>query len=262
MNEASRTITVLPKVQVFQGDVDITYVGGGTLTPGGTTVLEFTATSTGSPAVTVSLSALASTGWSGIQIVDTQTPPQPIPNGQIAIPALGQVSFGVSVPIPVGTSGTNFTLTVEATGPNVQSSRTKQLTVGQAAPTEDTTIAFNLRGIDGGTQAGSSISVARAATAELTVEVGFTQPGNYDVTVVLEPGTPQWALATDVPPAAPGPSFVIGAGDIHGGVATRTFLVDLTPTATATVQPNLHITGNHAGAVLTSDLLYQLLLAS
>lgn len=258
--QATRVITVLPKPQVFQGNVDIDYVSGSTLTPGSTAIIRFTATSDGSPAVTVSLTAQAP-GFPGLEILDNQTPPQPIPGGQITVPALGQVPFSVGVPIPsTAAIGSTFNLTVNGSGPGVTSSRVKQLTVGQSGPVEDATIpSLDIRGIDGGTLSGSAIQVAPGNTAELTVEVAFTQVDNYDVTVALEPASTQWTLTTDVTtPTAITPSYTIDASDLVTGLTTRTFLVDLTPAAGATDQPLLHIVAKHKGATLTRDLIAQL----
>jgi hypothetical protein len=258
---ATRAVTVLPKQQTFQGNVDINYVSGSTLTPGTTAIIRFTATSDGSPAVGVALSAEASTGWSGLQILDNQAPAQPIPGGAITVPALGVVAFAVGVPIPSSvSSGTPFDLAVTGTYAGKTSARAKQLTVGSSAPVEDPTIpTLDVRGIDGGSQTGSTIEVAPGTSAELTVEVVFTQADDYDVTVKLEPASAQWTVATDVTtPTSSKPSYTIDASDLVAGQASRTFLVGLTPKSGATATPNLHIVAKHKGGPLTRDLLAQL----
>jgi hypothetical protein len=263
--QATRAVTVLPKQQPFQGNIDINYVSGSTLTPGSTAIIRFTATSDGSPAVSVGLTAEASTGWTGLQILDHQTPPQPIPGGTITVPALGVVPFAIGVPIPASaTSGTTFELTVTASYAGKTSGLPKQLTVGSSPPVEDPTIpTLAIRGIDGGSQTGSTIEIKPGTSAELTVEVVFTQADDYDVTVKLEPASTQWTVVTDVTtPTSTTPSYTIDASDLVSGQASRTFSVGLTPKSGATATPNLHIVAKHKGGTLTRDLIAQLSPAS
>jgi len=262
-----RTVTILPRQSIFQGTIDLDYAGASPspLAAGQPAFVQFTATSTGSPAVTLTLSASTSTGWTGIDILDALSPPHVLPSRQITVPALGQTAFFVRVPIPSGTaSGTNFSLSVEGVGQGVATARMKQLTVGQAPPTEDPDIKrLDERGIDNGRISGSTIFVPATQTAELTVNVQFGATGDYDITFAFEPSTTGWSVLSDIgTPSPTHPSYTIQASDMHDGIADRTFLVDLTAPTSTSDQPQLHITAQHRGATLKKERTYQLSVGS
>jgi hypothetical protein len=257
--EATRLITLQPKTQVFQGTIDLQYVDAtpSPLQAGGNAFVHFVAKSTGSPAVTVGLSASVSTGWTGVQIMDVATPPQPIASHQITVPALGEADFGVRVPIPAGTAvGTAFDLLVEGAGQGVSSSRIKQFKVGQAPPVEDPEIQIDFRAAEGSALDGSVLRVPAGAAAEITLDVQFAKAGDYDIKVALEPAASKWSVATDAPAA----SLTIEAADIgKDGKAHWQLIVGLTAATAPSDQPKLHVTATRHGGALSRELTYQLL---
>ena len=262
--DATRVLTLQPKIEVFQGAIDIQYVDTTPATPkaGGTALVRFAAKSTGSPAVTVGLSGSVSTGWTGVQVVDDASPPQPIASHQITIPALGERDFALQVPIPAATaSGTAFTLTVEAAGQGVSTSRIKQLTVGQPAPVEDPDIQIDFRSADGSALVGSVLRVPAGASTEVGLAVQFAKEGKYDIKAALEPITSKWTVATDAPEATPDtPSVEIESTDIGTDGKTNWLMtVGLTAASATSDQPKLHVTAKRHGGTLTRELTYQLL---
>jgi hypothetical protein len=257
---ATRLVTLLPRPQVFVGNVNLGFVSASPapLAAGQPAMLQFVATSDGAPAVTVALSASVSTGWTGIQIMDGSSPPIVLPSRQITIPAHGQTPFNVQIPIPAGiASGTGFTATVEAAGGGAAASTLKQLTVGQSAPPPDPNVNVQFRGVDAGTLAGSTLTLAPSTTAEFTFDVQLAKVGSYDFAVALQPSSSAWVTANDAPKTTP--TFTVVASDIGAdGFAHHIVHTDVTAPTAVTDQPQMTISARTHGGTLETDTTYTL----
>jgi hypothetical protein len=257
---ATRLVTLLPRPQVFVGNVNLAFVSASPapLVAAQPAMVQFVATSDGAPAVTVALSASVSTGWTGVQIMDAASPPAVLASRQITIPPHGQTPFNVQVPIPAGiASGTAFTLTVQAAGGGAAASTLKQLTVGQSTPPPDPNVEVQFRGVDAGTLAGSTLTLAPSTTAEFTFDVALAAVGSYDFAVALQPTTSAWVTANSAPKTTP--TFTVVQSDIGAdGLAHHVVHVDVTAPTAANDQPQMSVSARTHGGTLVTDATYTL----
>jgi hypothetical protein len=259
--DATRKITVQPRVQIFQGNIDLRFVSAtpSPIAAGQNALIRYTAQSTGTPAVTLVLSATVSTGWTGIAFLDESQ--QPLPSNLITVPALGTKTFLVRVPVPAGTAdATKFTLDLQASGQGAESSRLTPMFVGKDAPTKDTDINLEFRGIMNAVLDGSLVRVPAGAQGQLTLDAQFKQIGQYDLTVSLDPATSSWKAGTDAPVPTPNkPSYQVDAGDIQpDGWSHNTVLVGAKASATKGDTADLHVVAKRRGATVQTEAVYQL----
>jgi hypothetical protein len=209
---AQRTLTLLPAL-VLIGAIDVVpqSVTPTTITAGQNATFAFVLRSranldaTCSVNATVNVSANQAAWQSNLQIMDSSG--NILPSGQILVPAAQTAKFSVGIaPIPLGTDGTQFSITVNLVAGTTTgtSGPWATLTVGSTAPQPDPTISLNYSSsqVQGtGTVTASQISLSSGGAAKISLNATFSIAGNYNLT--LSPA-PNWQPAL-LPSTTPTP---------------------------------------------------------
>lgn len=193
---AQRTLTLLSAL-VLTGAIDVVPQGvsPATITAGQNVTFAFLLRSRANLDATCALSATVNvatnqTVWQGnLQIMDASG--NVLPSGQIVVPAGQNVPFSVGInPVPPGTDGTQFTITVNLTAGNIvgTSGPTTPQTVGLAATQPDTTVSLNysssqVQPSSAGSVTASQIQLAAGGSAKISLNATFTVAGNYTLTL-------------------------------------------------------------------------------
>jgi hypothetical protein len=249
--QAKQTIFLLPAF-TLTGGVEVNYVGPitGAITTGQVATFQFTlksgtnldATFVISPLVTGPPNAAAFN--TNLQVLDENKVVNATKSVQLF--AGQQKTFYVSVnPVPVGSTG-SFDVAVNATAGSVSGgSGSLTMTVGQAAPTPDTTITLNFSSAiflpsGNGTATQNQLQLKSAAQAKLTLQAVFTVAGTYDVTAVVTSGTNWSAGLFSQTTSTP---VVITAADLNnsGNLANKLLDFLIAPAAGASATGKLEL---------------------
>jgi hypothetical protein len=257
----SRIVTLQPKVQPPQGNIDLTFVAASPvkIPANAKAFFRFLAEWNGFPAITLTLDADVSTGWTGIEILEDQSPVQPIPNRQITLQPGGKRPFMVGIPIPANAANQKFALTVEAAGQGKSESRLEEFVVGQTVTPPDPDINIEFRTITNGTLDDATIQVAAGKKATLKFDAQLRVAGGYDFTVTRTPSATNWKSNTDAPaPTATEPSFTVAQGDIESDdFAHQSVTVQVTAPPAAE-QAQLQLTAKKHGGTQETKRIYEL----
>ena len=235
--EAIYPIILRPAEQVLFGDVDIDYlaVDPTTILENQQATFQYRITSRASDDAEflidpiIGVATNQSIWQSRLDVLDAAF--NQIPSRLISLAQLQQKLFHVRIaPVPSGTDGTDFTLTVNASSGGVNgTSGTRSFQVGQPAPVQDNTITINpQRVISGsGTLVGDILTVPAGQSARLRFRVTFSRdpgtgdPDRYDLTLPITPATGSgWTVSPFVTTST---YYEIKQGDINPatGVAER-----------------------------------------
>jgi len=143
----------------------------------------------------------------------------------ISLDAGAEQIFSVRInPIPAGTDGTPFTLTVSATAPGSSgTSGPINATVGLLADLPDpaiTALTFSSGTVlgpgSGGSVTATTIRLPATRGARVTLFAEFSEVANYQVTVALVSGATNWQMQLLTPPATTTPpnTFAIARTDL------------------------------------------------
>jgi hypothetical protein len=228
-SSAQRTLSLLPAVTLTgAADVIPQGVSPATITAGQPVVFSFQLRSRANLGAAYSLTAIVNVpsnqaAWlANLQILDANQ--NPLPGNQLTVPAGAQVPFLVRInPVPQGTNGVQFSLTVNATAGDVSGSSGAIIqTVGVPADQPDTTITMNFSSAQiqpptGGTVNATQIQLSPNASALIRLNTTFTVAGNYTLTATpLAPATNWQAgpLASSTPSPFPISQQELGAGSV------------------------------------------------
>jgi IPT/TIG domain len=204
---AQRTLTLMPAM-VLTGAIDVVSQGvtPATITAGQNVTFAFLLHSRANLDATCALSATVNVAanqaaWqSNLQIMDSSG--NVLQSGQILVPASQSVPFSVGInPVPPGTNGTQFTITVNLTAGNITgtSGPTATQTVGQSASQPDTTISLNYSSslvspTGSGSVTASQIQLPSGSSAKVSLNATFTVAGAYNLTVVQVAPATNWQV--------------------------------------------------------------------
>ncbi|MGA1839278.1 MAG: IPT/TIG domain-containing protein [bacterium] len=216
----SKTITVLPVQQVLQGNVDVSYLSTfpATIIEGDSLTFHFRLISrTNLPADFLITPNISITSWQpNLQVRDDSS--VVIPSRIIHLEKYqeegSEKDFEIHLPnVPAGTSGTDFTLTVNAEADSVKgSSGLLKFTVGSPVPEPDPNIELTYSIFPSSALIGDTIQLAGGTgEAILSMIADFKVTGHCDLTITLSETTSNWDVTPnfgtpssfDINPAQP-----------------------------------------------------------
>lgn len=184
---------------------------------------------------TVNVAANQAAWQSNVQIQNADS--SPMQSNQISVPAGQTKTLLVSInPVPPGTNGVAFSLTVNAAAGTVNgTSGPVAQTVGSPAdiPDPTLTLGFSSGTAPGGSINSSQVSIPAAGSAKVSLNATFTLVGSYNLTGPLSGGATNWTVVA-LASSTPNP-FPIAQGDLgQGGTAAKTLDFVVTRGAGAT----------------------------
>ena len=209
---AQRTLTLLPAL-VLTGAIDVVLQGvtPATITAGQNATFAFILRSRANLDATCSLNATVNVAaWqSNLQIMDASN--NILPSGQILVPAGQTAAFSVGInPIPPGTDGTPFSITVNLVAGTITgtSGPTATQTVGSAATQPDPTISLNysssqVQPSSAGTVTASQIALSSGGSAKISLNATFSIAGSYNLTLSPASGWQPALLPSTTPSPYP-----------------------------------------------------------
>jgi len=264
----SRQITLKPRLSALQGSVLVTWLD---VDPA--TIIEDQPATFGyriesrtnnratwliSPVIDVATNAAAWTA--ALRVLDAGE--NEIPSRQIVDLNPGeQRNFYIRLaPVPDGTDGVSFGLSVTATADGISGpSGVQPFTVGTATVPPDTTITPNLiPDFSGGALVGSTLTVPGGQNRQVAVDATFTVAGTYNITRPISAGTTGW---TATPVIGTVESVPVTAADLAAtGSITKRFryIIAATSTATATggrIEFSLQRSGETSSRSITLNLV-------
>jgi hypothetical protein len=227
---AQRTL-LLQSALVLTGTLDVINQGvtPATITAGQAATFAYRLHSRFNMDATVAVSASVSIpAWqSNVQLLDANQ--NPLSSGQVLLRAGQDANIFVRIsPIPPGTNGTQFSVTVNVTAANVtQSSGANVQTVGSQATQPDTTISLSYLSSqtqppNSGNISASQIQIPSGTSAQISFNATFSVAGQYTITATLSGGATNWTVG---PKASTTPSpYTISQNDLQNpqGIATKT----------------------------------------
>ncbi|MGW7530845.1 hypothetical protein [Amycolatopsis sp. NPDC054798] len=250
----TRTITVLPKPPILQGDIDLLYDGPQPATPvaGQDFVLNYRLNSRANlPATLTVIPTLSVPTWS-MQVADATG--QPNPSRQFTVLAGKQLAFSIRMQIPAGTAaGTAFSVAARAEGAGIVADGGSQsFTIGQTAPVPDPDIEL---AVDGATPpsalSGTTVTAASGDFVELAISAAFRKVGTYHVSPSSVDG---WQASTNLS----GNKIVISASDIGGDQKAHSVFSVFVGRTGAAVAGDLTIVVQREGATQDRRLVFHL----
>jgi hypothetical protein len=205
-------LTLLPAL-VLTGAFDIVPQGvtPATIAAGQNATFSFLLRSRANLDATCSLTATVNVGtnqaaWQGnVQITDSYG--NVLPSGQLLVPASQTVPFSVGIdPIPPGTNGTQFTITVNLVAGTITgtSGPTPPQTVGSTAIQPDSTIGLSyssseVQPTSAGTVNANQIALSSGGSAKISLNATFSIAGSYSLTLSPAPDWQPTLLASTTP---------------------------------------------------------------
>lgn len=258
----SRTIVVQPFTTTQRGSVKVEFkaVEPATITPGSAAVFRYTLKSLAlfpaSFLITATVSEIAnSSQWqNNIRILNSDQ--VEIPSREIRLDGEQETTFFVRVnPVPAnpaGATNVTFRLKAEATAENVTANADgpRLFPIGSPTPVEDPSISLSSVTADPPSALqGTNIRLAPGAFVILTLNLNFTQTGQYDLAPPVLTGATNWSatigglnpIPVNTAPDRQGAGFVVSAangasatGQVefriqrHGATSRKTFPFTLT----------------------------------
>jgi hypothetical protein len=238
-SSAQRTLTLLPAL-TLTGAIDVSFQGVTPTTPiaGSNATFAFQARSRANLDASYLLNAVVSVAsfQANVQLLDGQK--NPLPQNQLLVPSGQTVPFFVAInPVPPGSTGTPFTVTVNALAGSVTgSSGAIAQTVGAASVPPDNTIGLNFSSgqVNGiGTVTATQVSLGPGGAAKVTLNGSFGVVGSYNLTVATVAPAANWQVQVLASTANPLP---IVQQDLQNaqGIANKTLDFTVTRLAGAT----------------------------
>ncbi len=233
----TRQVIVRPRQVPLQGIAVLSWqdVAPSTFNPGDNPIFRYRiesrvnrrATWTLNPTISV---AANSAEWNNrLSVLDEAG--EVITSRQIVLDPLVPTQVSVRInEVPAGTDGVEFGLDLTATAAGVTgSSGVSTFTVGTAVEDPDPAIDLTLMpNPDGGTLAGSNLTVPAGGSAEFVVRGEFTVAATYDIALNLPSGATDWTVTPDI---FTGTATTVTQAEINagGGTATKFLTFSATP---------------------------------
>lgn len=208
----TRTIIIFPAEQTLQGNADVKYlsVEPKTMTAGNPATFKYELTSrTNIDAIftinhSISVDINQNLWESGLQVLDDQL--NVIPSRRISLEAGEVKEFHIRInPIPIATTGTGFSLTVDASAIGVISTPSVHtFTVGQETIPPDETITMTFTStLPLGVHSDGVLSISPGGGATVILSAEFEDSGKYDVSVSPVGTLNNWEVRLSTHPPTP-----------------------------------------------------------